>query len=110
MANSIRTPRQGVTAGSRRIAEAVDDEAWQKFRLSLKGKTTTVKLRMLRNYYDDTTHDNRHIADVAVDLDCDVCIRVYNYLKALARGGQLYGGVTLKQALACDWKLDIKKD
>jgi hypothetical protein len=83
MANSIRTPKQGVTAGSRRIAEAVDDEDWQKFRLSMKGKSTQDKLWMLKQYWNDNTENG---ATYASD---DVYIRIDNYLKALARGGQI---------------------
>jgi hypothetical protein len=36
-------------------------------------------------------------------------VQVDNYLKALARGGQLYGGVSLEQALAWNWNLRIRK-
>jgi hypothetical protein len=78
MANSIRTPKQGVTASSRRIAEAVDDEEWQKFRLSLKGRSTQNKLHLLNEYLYEYNGE-----------DEDVLIRVDNYLKALARGGQI---------------------
>ena len=53
MANSIRTPRQGTSETSRRIAQAVDDEEWQEFRVSMKGKSTTDKLRMLKAYYNE---------------------------------------------------------
>jgi hypothetical protein len=82
MANSIRTPKQGTNATSRRIAQAVDNEEWQKFRLSLKGKSTPQKLAMLDKYYDE----NRNAVEQHPN---DVFIRVDNYLKALARGGQI---------------------
>lgn len=98
MANSIRTPRQGVTASSRRIAQAVDNEDWQKFRLKLKGLSTAGKLAELEAYWD-LTHEQDKTFDKRHHEDCDVCIRVDNYLKALARGGQLYKGVSLQQAL-----------
>jgi hypothetical protein len=82
MPNTIRTPKQGVTVGSRRIAEAVDNEEWQKFRLSLKGIPTQDKLALLLAYMDERW-------DGSPDTE-DEYIRVDNYLKALARGGQIY--------------------
>jgi hypothetical protein len=75
-----RVPSQGTTATSRRIAEAVDNEEWQEFRHSLKGKSTQEKLDKLKEYYFDEYQHNT----------ADVLIRVENYLKALARGGQIY--------------------
>jgi hypothetical protein len=95
VANSIRTPRQGVTATSRRIAEAVDNEEWQKFRLSLKGKSTSDKISMLEGYYDNAVDaldehpdkDNEHEFE-------NIKIRIDNYIKALCRGGQLEAGMT----------------
>lgn len=108
MTNSIRTPRQGVTANSRRIAEAVDNELWQEFRVSMKGQTTQRKLEMLRNYWNTQIHGHviREVADYA---DCDICIRIDNYLKALCRGGQLYGGESLMTVLEQAWNPPIKK-
>lgn len=79
MSNSIRTPKQGTSNNSRRIAEAVDDEEWQRFRVSLKGKSTMDKLWLLKAYINDSTEED----------EVDVLIRVDNYLKALARGGQI---------------------
>lgn len=99
MSNSIRTPRQGMSATSRRIAEAVDDEDWQKFRLSMKGQSTERKLNMLEEYY------NAHVGE---DED-NVTIRVDNYIKALCRGGQLYPGESIETALNHNWNLLIKK-
>jgi len=78
MTNSYRNPKPGTNATSRRIAKAVDDEEWQKFRVSLKGQSTTTKLRRLKRYYEDGIGE------------ADVEIRVDNYLKALARGGQIH--------------------
>jgi len=88
MANSIRTPREGVTANSRRIAQAVDNEEWQKFRLSMKGVSTFDKLTMLEGYYDNAVD-----TDDEVEVE-DVKIRIDNYIKALCRGGQLEAGMT----------------
>jgi hypothetical protein len=103
MVNNIRTPRLGTTVASRRIAEAVDDEGWQRFRVSMKGKPTEEKLSMLRSYY------NRAVdADLELHLE-KVKIRVDNYIKALCRGGQLKAGASLKMALAVAWKLQVQK-
>lgn len=96
MTNSIRTPRQGVTANSKRIAQAVDQEEWQLFRLRMKGKSTQDKLDMLRAYFDEKV--NGDCLDGTDSYD-DVCIRVDNYIKALCRGGQLYAGESLETAL-----------
>jgi hypothetical protein len=110
MANSIRPPRQGVTANSRRIAEAVDDEEWQKVRLSMKGISTEEKIDVLVDYYEEGSGSNfsghinkdgaEHFADGQVNsYDCDVCIRIDNYIKALCRGGQLQAGVGIDDLL-----------
>lgn len=103
MANNIRTPRLGTTVASRRIAVAVDNEEWQRFRLSMKGKSTQEKLDMLRSAY------NRLVdADLEVKLDrWKICID--NYIKALCRAGQLKVGASLKMALAVGWKLEVRK-
>jgi len=63
------------------VAKAVADPEWQKFRLSLKGESTKYKLEALRLYYVEASNRNDDLKDVA--------IRVYNYLTALARGGQI---------------------
>lgn len=115
MANTIREPRQGTTSKSRRIAQAVDDQEWQEFRVSLKGKSTADKLKMLKGYYEEDfvhTHEEQKFAGgtlVSGRDDCDVCIRVDNYLKALARGGQLKKGVNVVEAVILDWDLPILK-
>lgn len=86
------------------IAWAVNDDVWQEFRKSLKGKSTQVKLDELRQYWAKD-HGGMNLAISA----CPVCIQVDNYLKALARGGQLHPGVSLQLAVDNDWKLPIKK-
>ncbi len=86
MSNSIRTPKPGRTAQSKRIAQAVDDEDWQKFRVSLKGLPTQTKLDRLKKYW---FADGAQVHAAYQARDCDCCIRVDNYLKALARGGQI---------------------
>lgn len=105
MANSIRTPKLGTNATSRRIAKAVDDEEWQEIRLSMKGIPTESKLRMLEWYYG--YGDHQYITKECDD--CDVCIRIDNYIKALCRGGQLYPGESLASFVGLAFKLPIKK-
>ena len=110
MTNSIRTPKQGTNANSRRIAQAVDNEEWQKVRLSMKGISTTDKLDVLYKYYDTQMMDRHQTHQLPVCEKCeDVKIRIDNYLKSLARGGQLYAGVSLQQALDCNWQLKVRK-
>lgn len=77
-----------------RIQEAVNNNDWQKFRVSLKGMPTTDKLAELEDYYDMTKHSH-NVENTAIDSDCDVCIRIDNYIKALCRGGQLVPGCDL---------------
>jgi hypothetical protein len=60
------------------IQEAVKDKKWQKFRLSLKGCATSVKLERLEGYLLTTKADRWQ-------FKC----RVDNYINALKRGGQL---------------------
>lgn len=84
MPNSIRTPKPGTP---KHIAEAVDNEEWQKFRVSLKGTSTRYKLVELRAYLNTggTLATNvDEVAEYALRR-----VRVDNYLKALARGGQI---------------------
>jgi hypothetical protein len=68
-----------VTPHSQRIAQAVDDEDWQRFRVSLKGLKTPAKLVALHAYYINGINQPGYTDDIF--------IRVDNYLKALARGG-----------------------
>jgi hypothetical protein len=80
-----------------RIKAAVDNDEWQRFRLSLKGLPTHEKLTELYAYYSRTAHTH-----ASIDLPggsathgrdtCVGCIRVDNYLKALCRGGQIKRG------------------
>jgi hypothetical protein len=93
-----------------RVLEAVRDPEWQKFRNSLRGMDTASKLNNLKEYYED------HLAAIGSGDDEQelnewkkLDVQVDNYLKALARGGQLYGGVSLEQALAWNWNLRIRK-
>jgi hypothetical protein len=87
-----------------RVRVAIRDPEWQKFRRSLKGMDTASKLNNLRAYNQDSPHYFKEY-----NRECPWCVRVDNYLKALARGGQLYAGVSLEQALAWDWNLRIRK-
>ncbi len=56
------------------ILEAVKDPTWQRFRISLKGLPTEVKLDRLSDWPIRDRKDQ---------------VRVDNYLNALKRGGQL---------------------
>jgi hypothetical protein len=97
MTNTIRTPKQGRTANSKRIAEAVDNEHWQKFRVGLKGKSTHHKLELLELYWDSEMEriSAADLPPIVADLQReDVRIRIDNYIKALCRGGQLEAGMT----------------
>jgi hypothetical protein len=63
----------------------VDNEEWQRFRVSLKGRATNQKLQQLVNYLVAVRpHEPGEGEEYAVRV-----IRVDNYLKALARGGQI---------------------
>jgi hypothetical protein len=66
---------------TREILKAVRNENWQKFRESLKGLQTEEKLQRLLKYWSRTTHslsENRMRK-----------VRIWNYINALRRGGQL---------------------
>ena len=75
------------------ISEAIKDEEWQAFRVSLKGKTTTAKLVLLDEYLFKGWADD----DLPKRL-----IRVQNYLNALSRGGQL---APLELDRPVDWQI-----
>lgn len=90
---------------SKRIAKAVDNEGWQEFRVSMKGKSTQEKVYMLKKYYEQ----EGHVRKVEEWINCDICVRVDNYIKALCRGGLLYSGESLHVALETQWELAIKK-
>ncbi len=81
-----------------KVKKACDDTEWQEFRKSLKGTTTETKLKLLCEYYIDNIDPRTHAGIEPCGLECDVCLRVDNYLKALCRGGQLYAGTDLDQA------------
>ena len=59
------------------IMEAVEDDQWQDFRISLKGLSTETKIRKLWEWVE--SHDTSREAQV----------QVTNYVNALRRGGQL---------------------
>lgn len=88
-----------------RVAIATADPEWQEFRESLKGTSTRQKLKALQEYHDSKM-DNPEMSDEEAE---HVITRIDNYLKALARGGQLYRGVTYETAMEQDWKLAIRK-
>jgi len=80
---------------SEAVKKAVADPKWQEFRKSLKGISTYDKLRLLSEYYLDNINIYRHAGVEPCGLECDVCLQVDNYIKALCRGGQLYPGESL---------------
>jgi hypothetical protein len=87
-----------------RVLIAVHDEQWQAFRVSMKGKSTETKIDMLKDYYEpNAEHVNGPL------LDCPVCLRIDNYIKALCRGGQLYPDQGLTTALSTNWQLRIRR-
>jgi hypothetical protein len=97
-----------------RVLEAVDDTEWQKFRVSLKGLTTQEKLRRLKAYYNDVDfysvhegHTDHTLVEPSRPDVCKVCIRVDNYLKALARGGLLNPGVHVNLAAVSNFNLEV---
>lgn len=71
--------RKGISTCSRIevIQFCVNDDDWQKFRLSLKGVSTEKKLDMLQDWLNDHNCDRR------------ATVQVNNYLGALKRGGQI---------------------
>jgi hypothetical protein len=112
--NSIRTPKEGTTVSSRRIAKAVDNEDWQWFRTrSLKGVSTRTKLQLLMAWYEARPHSAGHATYEVIPTrmeNCDTCIQVDNYLKALCRGGQLEPGTNLVGAIRAKFiDLTIRK-
>jgi hypothetical protein len=60
------------------IEEAVTLPDWQRFRISLKGRTTQIKLAMLRLWM---------VNRAPLSTPKQKQIQVQNYLNALARGG-----------------------
>lgn len=97
-----------------RIWDAVNNEEWQIYRHSMKGTPTREKLDYLYSYWNYEMHANDHVIKRSdkVDVfqyDCDVCIRVDNYIKALCRGGQLYPGESIYTVLFSSWNPRIKK-
>lgn len=64
------------------IRQAVNDDAWQHFRLSLKGISTEDKLIALDTYL---RMRERRVSGVTREEQ----VRVDNYINALLRGGQL---------------------
>lgn len=67
------------------VYRAPDHEEWQKFRVSLKGQSTKMKLLRLATYWATAQIQHR---EGGVQLKLEK-IRVDNYLGALVRGGQL---------------------
>ena len=66
------------------IMEAVKDDCWQEFRLSLKGLSTTEKLKRLEGYLLKVELASKDGNTPRVEQ-----VRIDNYINALLRGGQL---------------------
>jgi hypothetical protein len=64
------------------VYEAPGFESWQRFRVSLKGQSTGMKLLRLMHYANAALHNLQAQKDIER-------IRVDNYIGALKRGGQL---------------------
>lgn len=73
-----------------RVAEAIRCENWQRFRVGLKGRPTSEKLRGLRLYLE------HEFGIPCCNFDTR-SLQVYNYLGALSRGGLIDPGATIKQ-------------
>lgn len=70
---------------------APDHEEWQKFRCSLKGQSTRMKLTRLWLYLQECNSKAQSTRNM------DLCrVRVNNYLHALIRGGQLGEDLVIK--------------
>lgn len=67
------------------IQKSINNDAWQRFRLSLKGLSTEDKLDNLEGYCQRREKDGNRMSME------DRC-RVDNYINALLRGGQLKRG------------------
>lgn len=68
------------------ISQAVNDAAWQRFRKSLKGLSTSQKLEHLEMYCQRREKDGNRLSRMDQ-------VRVDNYINALLRGGQLKRGM-----------------
>lgn len=64
------------------ISEAVVDEAWQRFRISLKGKALEVRYQRLVRWIGDHHWPGAHQQRLAR-------VQVANYVNALKRGGMI---------------------
>lgn len=67
------------------IQHSVNDAAWQRFRISLKGLSTENKLDNLEGYCQRREKDGNRMS---MEDQC----RIDNYINALLRGGQLKRG------------------
>lgn len=77
----------GMYTGSEIQTHCVHHQAWQRFRLSLKGTSTRFKLKRLVDWWE---------ANIKTDEFATRC-QVTNYLYALKRGGQLGDNLEVKR-------------
>lgn len=73
--------REVVSLGMDEILKAVKNDAWQRFRMTLKGLSTESKLEALEGYVKRREDKGTYTRVERVRVD--------NYINALLRGGQL---------------------
>lgn len=71
------------------IWEAIKDDRWQAFRISLKGIPTTDKLLKLDTYLMQAAMRNKCTIEELHLKDWKEKCRIDNYINAILRGGQL---------------------
>jgi hypothetical protein len=82
----VRVWYRDVSSWSRNmIHSSINNDGWQRFRLTLKGLSTEDKLDNLEGYCQRREKDGNRMSAV------EKC-RVDNYINALLRGGQLVRG------------------
>lgn len=73
------------------LTYCVNDEQWQKFRLTLKGLTTEQKLdKLFLRYMDPMLRETR-------ERSRRIDVQVWNYINALKRGGQLSSNLRVQR-------------
>lgn len=98
--NEKRPVRAGYPPQDVRM-HAVEHRRWQNTRLSMKGKTTAVKLTILERWWDVEMRAAEQIVQPqrAKAAAYAVEVQVGNYLGALKRGGQLNDDLLIRKEL-----------
>lgn len=80
---------------------AVNNRQWQVVRLSMKGKSTAVKLTILENWWDRQLKAAQGTPNIdrARAMKYALEVQVGNYLGALRRGGQLNNSNYIRKEL-----------